>query len=105
MVPKYLARPYDGAADLLLLIEFAKALGRTTSPPYYHPGDFVWQLYEFDTTEDARLWLDGDEVVACAIFEPPLTFQFSVHPAIIEHDELTAEVLDWVAARRALVNS
>ncbi|HEY8172592.1 MAG TPA: GNAT family N-acetyltransferase, partial [Dehalococcoidia bacterium] len=104
-MPDYHARPYEGVRDLPLLIALAQASGRPPQPRYYHPGDFVWQLCIFDATEDVRLWLDGDEAVACAIFEPPLTFQFVIHPAAVERHVLTAEVLQWVEGRRALVKA
>lgn len=103
----YASRRYEGGADLRPLIEFAHALVRAglPHPSYYHAGDFVWQLYALDASDDVRLWLDGDGVVACAIFEPPLTFQFAVHPAIAEDRVLSTEVLRWVEGRRVLVES
>lgn len=107
----YPSRRYEGGTDLHALIEFAQALvaAALPAPSYYHPGDFAWQLYQFDTTDDVRLWLDGpnadDRVVACAIFEPPLTFQFAIHPAIDEPRELAAEVLRWVEGRRVLADT
>lgn len=103
----YPSRRYESTADLHALIEFTHALVGAALPrlSYYHPGDFVWQLYALDASDDVRLWLDGDRVVACAIFEPPLTFQFAVHPAVAEDRGLSTEVLRWVEGRRARVES
>ncbi|MEX1254329.1 MAG: GNAT family N-acetyltransferase [Dehalococcoidia bacterium] len=104
----YVARPYERESDLAALIPFAQELTRARQPrsSYYHPGDFVWQLYAFDTSDDVRLWRRGagdGAIAACAIFEPPLTFQFGISPTIAEPRDLTAEIIRWVEQRRALV--
>lgn len=104
----YFARPYHGGSDLDSLIHFAHVLtrARLPYPSYYHAGDFVWQLYAFDASDEVRLWRSdaGDaEIVACAIFEPPLTFQFALHPNFSGQRELTAEVIRWAEQRRVRV--
>ncbi|MEX0749380.1 MAG: GNAT family N-acetyltransferase [Dehalococcoidia bacterium] len=105
-MPDYTARPYERASDLRLLIEFAQQVTRARPQlTYYHPGDFVWQLYAFDRSDDVRLWTidETGEIVACAIFEPPLNFQFEVRPGVRDDRGLASDVLRWVEQRRALV--
>jgi ribosomal protein S18 acetylase RimI-like enzyme len=107
-VSSNIGRSYDSESDLQALIPFAQQIARARlpAPSYYHPGDFVWQLYALDMSEDVRLWRSGTgdgPIAACAIFEPPLTFQFAVSPAAADQRALTAEVIRWVEQRRALV--
>ncbi|TAK57794.1 MAG: GNAT family N-acetyltransferase [Dehalococcoidia bacterium] len=102
---RYFSRAYRGLSDLPSGIELKQAITRARLPTYYHPGDFVWQLYAFDETDDVRLWFDGEMAIACAIFEPPLTFQFAVHPDADAQRGLETEILDWVEHRRMLVGA
>lgn len=106
-MPRYSARPYRGTPDLALLIRFAQDVSRMRlpRPSYYHPGDFVWQLYALGPSEGVRLWFsaDGNALSACAIFEPPLTFQFEVDPAVADQTSLLEQVLEWATERRAWV--
>ncbi len=99
----YFARPYQGRSDLHSLIHFAHLLTRARFPypSYYHAGDFVWQLYAFDASDDVRLWWSDAEIIACALFEPPLTFQFALHPTFSSQTDLAAEVIRWAEQRRA----
>jgi len=107
IVSAYIARPYEGAADLHALIRFAQQVtrARLPRPSYYHAGDFVWQLYNFDRSDDVRLWTRDPDgaTVACAIFEPPLSFQFDISPTVAVQRDLMAEVIRWAERRRALV--
>jgi ribosomal protein S18 acetylase RimI-like enzyme len=98
-VSRFTSGPYSGATDLPSLIEFAQRVtaAEPDSSHYYHPGDFVWQLAPISAPEDACLWFDEDRVVACAILEPPISFQYDIEPT--RHDELFDEVLDWVEER------
>jgi GNAT superfamily N-acetyltransferase len=106
-VPRYSAHPYRGTPDLALLIRFAQDVSRMRrpGPPYYHPGDFVWQLYALGPSENVRLWLraDGNALAACAIFEPPLTFQFDVDPLALDQTTLLEQISGWARERRASV--
>jgi ribosomal protein S18 acetylase RimI-like enzyme len=105
-LPAYSSRPYEGN-DLPRLITFAQRLVAARLPlhAYYHPGDFVWQLYAFDQSDDARLWTGPPDgaLAACAIFEPPLTFQFAIEPSLTHDDALGADVIAWAEERRASV--
>ena len=104
----YIGCPYEGGSDLDVLVRFAQQVTRERLPAssYYHPGDLIWQLYEFDRSDDVRVWTtdaSDDEILACAIFEPTLTFQFAVNPAVTDQKRLTTEILEWAEQRRALV--
>lgn len=101
-MPAYDARPYSGQ-DLTSLVRFVQQSpqARERRPSYYHPGDVVWQLYTVDRSDDVRIWFDGDAIVAFAIFEPPLTFQFALSPR--PAPGLASDLLLWVEGRRAIV--
>ena len=101
-MPSYDARPYAGNDDLVSLARFVAQLpeARRRRPSYYHPGDVAWQLYSVDRSDDVRIWRIDGAVVAFAIFEPPLTFQFALQPdapAALSHD-----VLAWIEERRVV---
>lgn len=102
---RYVARPYAGESDLHSLIRFAQRITRACHrrPSYYHPGDFVWQLYEFDSSDDVRIWRVGGAIVACAVFEPPLMFQFDLDPAFPDQVSVMRDVVAWAEQRRASV--
>jgi GNAT superfamily N-acetyltransferase len=107
-VPSYSARPYEGEGDLRALIAFAHHVTTVRLPHHssYHPGDFVWQLYAHDRSDDARIWRrtgDDGAILACAIFEPPLRIEFEIDPGTASQRELTGEVVRWAGVRRALV--
>ena len=100
------ARPYR-AEDFDALIAFATRATAARLPglTYWNPGDIAWQLGMFPATDnpfgDVRLWEDPNgEVVALAIFEPPLNFEFDVHPRLGLDRGLTGEILEWIEARR-----
>ncbi|MCI0777874.1 MAG: GNAT family N-acetyltransferase [Chloroflexi bacterium] len=104
----YFARNYEGSSDLDSLIHFAQVLTGAHLPDkhYYHAGNFVWQLYAFKASDNVRLWWrdSGDaEIIACGLFEPPLTFQFVLHPDLLHQKDLAAEVIRWADQRRATV--
>jgi GNAT superfamily N-acetyltransferase len=107
-MPAFASRTYNGHRDLNALIAFAQQVtaARSPAPAFYHPGDFIWQLYPFDETEDVRIWSDprAERDVACAIFEPPLTYEFVVHPDYEDEAGLIAAILQWADSRRAAVS-
>lgn len=106
----YVARPYHGGSDLHSLIQFAQKItsAHPTRASYYHPGDFVWQLYAFDESDDVRLWRNGTAegaIIACAIFEPPHEFQFAIDASLVDQKNLMGEIIRWAEQRRALVRN
>jgi len=109
-VSDYVARPYQGGSDLHSLIQFAQnsTSARLPRASYYHPGDFVCQLYAFDESDDVRLLRNGTAegaIIACAIFEPPHEFQFAIDATLADHKTLVADVIRWAEHRRALVRN
>ncbi len=79
------SRAFSGDADLNLLVDFVRArmVERLPGATYWHPGDIVWQLYQFlrsGPLDEVRLWFDGDELAGFAIFEPPLRIQADIAP-------------------------
>src|SRR6188768_3727226 len=102
------SHPYRGSEDLPALIEFASRLTAARFPGLtrWNPGDIAWQLgmfpdsFAFETF--VRLWEADGRVVALAIFEPPVNFEYDVDPAF-EHDALAPEILSWVKERRATI--
>ena len=106
----YVARPYQSWSDLPSLIEFAQnsTSARLPRASYYHPGDFVWQLYAFDESDDVRLWRNGTDeggIIACSIFEPPNEFQFAIDASFVDQEHLMGEIIWWAEQRRALVRN
>jgi len=106
-VGQYTSQPYAGARDLPALIRFAQETTAARSPgaAYYHPGDFVWQLFDFDASRDVGIWRDtgaSARVAACAIFEPPLTYEFAITPDIEDERALMMEIFGWAEGRRAV---
>lgn len=106
----FVARPYQGGSDLHSLIQFAQKITSVhlTRASYYHPGDFVWQLYAFDESDDVRLWRNGtaeEAIIACAIFEPPHEFQFVLDSSLADQENLMSEIIRWAEQRRALVRN
>ena len=101
----YSSRPFN-APDLGLLIDFAArcTAGRLPGLTYWNPGDIAWQLgvYRPDTdfSPFVRLWEAHGQVVALAIFEPPLNFEFDIDPALGYEPALIAEIFGWVEVRR-----
>ena len=101
------SRPYAGAADLPLLIEFARAnmLARLPGGTYWKPGDVTWQFYRLrgSAAEFVRLWSDERGLAGLVAFEPPLTMAFDVRADLPLDSPLLDEMLAWVAARRTAV--
>lgn len=99
----YRSRAYHGDGDLTALTAFAQQVTALLAPrpSYHHPGNVVWELYECDDTDDVRVWTGADgRDVACAIFEPPLTYEFTVAPAVERDPALLDEILRWADRRR-----
>ena len=80
------SRPYRGSEDLPALIDFASRLTAARFPGLtrWNPGDIAWQLgmfpdsFAFETF--VRLWEADGRVVALAIFEPPVNFEYDIDP-------------------------
>lgn len=107
IVTGYTSRPYAGAEDLPLLIDFARTatLARGPALTYLHPGDVAWQLYLATTPawfENIHLWFDGAGLAGYALFEPPLVAQFDLR-AGIAYGSLFEEMLAWAEARRRAI--
>lgn len=101
------SRSYAGSQDLPALIHFAERATAAAAPrpSYYHPGDFVWQLFDFAPTDDVRIWHDAEDparIVACAIFEAPVTFEFMTSGDVADNANLIADILNWADDRRAV---
>jgi RimJ/RimL family protein N-acetyltransferase len=104
-MPQPVARPFNGQDDLFRLVNATRfnLAARWPRPAYWHAGDLVWQLYAFTEAgrlKDVRLWMDGRELAAFAIFEAPLRVQFDTAPGREDAEKLVREVLNWAAARR-----
>jgi ribosomal protein S18 acetylase RimI-like enzyme len=99
------SRPYVGAADLDLLIDFARnaMAARWPRSSYWHPGDVVWQVFPFTggrPVEEFRLWFDGEGLAGFVLFEPPLNFRFDVRPGLAVDGPLLSEMLTWAEGYR-----
>ncbi len=103
----FVSRPYAGAADLPLLIDFARRnmLARLPNGTYWKPGDITWQFYTLRgaACDDVRLWTDEHGLAAVMAFEQPLTMGFDVRADLSLDSPLLDEMLEWVEARRAAV--
>lgn len=95
------SRAFRGSVDLPRLVVFATELCTLRLPrlSYWNPGDIVWQLGGYpaaaDFSQSVRIWEAGGSIVALAIFEPPLTFAYDLHPRFPEWGELAEDVLSW----------
>ena len=98
------SRAYAGTADLDRLIDFAQKATSARWPrsTYMKAGDVVWMLLTpgFDPIANIRLWFDNDGLAAYALFEPPLSVDFDIRPAVSLNDSLADEVLRWAEERR-----
>ncbi len=104
-MPEFESRPFGGAADLALLIAFARSASAARLPglSYWHVGDIVWQLFPFShlpVVEDVRLWSDSEGLAGFVLFEPPLNCTFDVRPGIPADGELLDGMLAWAEERR-----
>ena len=97
----FTSRAYAGAPDLNLLIEFAQRAARTRWPrsTYKKVGDVVWMMPGFDLNPNIRLWFDGADLVAYAVFEPPMNLEFDVQPGLPLYDSVGEEILNWAESR------
>lgn len=99
----FTSRVYCGAADLDLLIDFARktTAARWPRSTYMKAGDVVWMLSPgSDPNINIRLWFDGDNLVAYACFEPPLNFDFDIGAGVSLDDSFAGEILGWAEDRR-----
>ena len=104
-MPGFTSRPFAGASDLNLLIDFARSASAARLPgvSYWHPGDMVWQLFPFShlpVVEEVRLWFDDDGLAGFVLFEPPLNCTFDVRPGISLDGPLLDDMLGWAEERR-----
>ena len=101
----YSSRSFDGATDLQLVIEFARAnlASRLPGLTYWHPGDAVWRLATVEPealAANVRLWTDTRGVAGVAMFEPPLNVEFDLRADILIDGSLLGEMLAWAEYRR-----
>lgn len=103
----FVARSFAGAADLPLLIDFARAnmLARRPGGTYWKPGDITWQFYRLRgaACEYVRLWSDERGLAGLVAFEPPLTMAFDVRCNLAFDSPLLDEMLAWVAEKRGAI--
>ncbi|MGE3074922.1 MAG: GNAT family N-acetyltransferase [Dehalococcoidia bacterium] len=92
--------------DLQALIGFATKATSARMPglTYWNPGDIAWQLGMLPASMDGsgfvRSWANpSGEVVALAVFEPPLNFQFDVLPGFPGGEELAEKATGWAEER------
>ena len=104
---RLISRAYAGAADLNLLIEFARRAARARWPlsTYKRVGDMVWAGYALKQSEDVRLWFDAGDLVAYAFFDPTISLEFDIVPGIMRYDLLGDEILEWGEGRRRALRS
>ena len=98
----FASRAYAGAPDLHLLIEFTERAAKARWPrsTYKKVGDVVWMMPGSDLNPNIRLWFDGTDLVAYALFEPPLNVEFDVQPGLALYDSVGHEILKWAESRR-----
>ncbi len=100
----FASRACTGAADLDLLIEFARnATGaRWPCSTYMKAGDVVWMFFTpgFDPCANIQLWFDDGGLAAYAWFEPPLHVDFDLRADRSQDDSLADEILRWAEERR-----
>ena len=99
---QFTSRVYAGASDLKLLIEFAERAAKARWPrsTYKKVGDVVWMMPGVDLNPNIQLWFDGIDLVAYAVFEPPLTVEFDIFPGLELFDSVGDEILNWAESRR-----
>jgi ribosomal protein S18 acetylase RimI-like enzyme len=96
------SRAYAGVSDLNLLVEFVQRAAKARWPrsTYKKVGDVVWMMPGFDLNPNIRLWFDGIDLIAYALFEPPLNVEFDVQPGLALYDSVGDEILKWAENRR-----
>jgi ribosomal protein S18 acetylase RimI-like enzyme len=99
---RFTSRAYAGARDLKLLIEFVQRAARARWPlsTYKKVGDVVWMMPGTELNSNIQLWLDGIDLVAYAVFEPPLSVEFDIQPGLELFDSVGDEILNWAESRR-----
>lgn len=103
----FTSRAYSGAADLDLLIDFARktTAARWPRSTYMKAGDVVWGLGSGQRA-NLRLWFDNDGLAAYAWFDPPLYFDFDIASGVLLDDSLAGEILEWAEdQRRSILRS
>ncbi len=97
----FISRAYSGAADLDLLIDFARktTAARWPRSTYMKAGDVVWGLGSGECA-NICLWFDNDDLAAYAWFDPPLYFDFDIGPDVSLDDSLAGEILKWAEGQR-----
>ena len=77
---RLISRAYAGAADLNLLIEFARSAAKARWPllTYKRVGDVVWAGYGLEESQNVRLWFDVGDLLAYAFFDPPMSLEFDI---------------------------
>jgi ribosomal protein S18 acetylase RimI-like enzyme len=102
----FTSRAYSGAADLDLLIDFARKTtgARWPRSTYMKVGDVVWMAHgsKPGVNSNIRLWFDSAGLAAHAWFEPPLHVDFDIRPGLSPDDSLADEILRWAEERRNL---
>jgi ribosomal protein S18 acetylase RimI-like enzyme len=97
------SRPYSGADDIDLLLQFASETSRLRwpRPGYKKVGDMAWALFAvgFDG-RNIRLWFEGARLIGYAMFEAPLEVSFDIRPGSPHHDAIGSEMLLWAEDRR-----
>jgi mycothiol synthase len=93
------SRPYGGADDLTRVSRFLSEC-TSLSPPqtYWHPGDFVWTLFQntlFDAARNVRLWEDGGGIVGVAILEEPDGVVMQIRPDLRGSGTVERPMLLW----------
>jgi ribosomal protein S18 acetylase RimI-like enzyme len=92
-----ITRAYADAADLNLLIEFARKASKARWPQstYKKVGDVVWSGYGLEHSDNVRLWFDAEDLIAYACFEPPMSLEFDLMPGLARYDPVGREILKW----------
>jgi mycothiol synthase len=93
------SRPYGGAEDLSRVTRFLSEC-TSLSPPqtYWHPGDFVWTLFQntlFDAARNVRLWEGGGGIVGVAILEEPGGVIMQIRPDLRGSGTVERSMLLW----------
>lgn len=98
------SRGYGRDGDLALVCGFLSE-AVAASPPhyYYHPGDFVWALFQnedFDPRENVRLFEDDDGLLGYALLEGSDGVIMQTRPDLRGSGEIEDGMLSWATSRR-----
>ena len=103
------ARPYTGANDLDLLLNFVRTATGARWPrrSYLHVGDIIWRLrletivdQSFDQPNNIRLWIRDGSLVGFVWFSSPENVEIDALPELASDQFLTSEMLEWAEHRR-----